>query len=127
MRLAIASNGCVGKVAGAVAESVGPSEQRFHAARRARDSGDRSEADAGGVETIEHGVEPLEGVATGPGGEIGQCDARIGGECDVDEAVESAFCADVEFLRRGKEVAQGAALFVLGVAVEQRGGNAALA
>ena len=56
---------------------------------------------------------------------VGHGDRRVGGESDGNETVKSALGADVEFLRRGKEVAQGAALFVLGLAVEQRSGDAA--
>jgi hypothetical protein len=76
----------------------GGGEQCLHAARRAGDGGDRREADAGGIESIEHCVEPLEGISPRPGGEIGQRDVRIRSESDVNEAVEAAFGADVEFL-----------------------------
>ena len=44
-------------------------------------------------------AETIDGAFAGPGGEIGQRDARIRSESDVNEAVEPALRADVEFLR----------------------------
>jgi hypothetical protein len=113
------------EVARSGAERVGPGEERFDAAGGTGDGSDSGKADPRGGKAVEHGVEPVEGIAAGAGGQIGQSDGGIGGEGDVDEAVEPALGADVEFLSRGEEVTERAALFVLGVAVEQRGGDAA--
>ena len=113
------------EVADPVAKCRRPGEKRLHAACRARDGRDRRESKAFRRKAVEHGVDPLERIATGARREIGERHRRLCGEHGINEPVEPALGADVELSGIREEVAQGATLFILGVAVEERRGNRA--